>query len=115
MKRTFKNRAKRVRESNLRIKLCETEKGFVGEFEINPPAQTLPHVVLWGDRVFVQGTDEQPGTYHEDPAAVYRIPGPARRCFDGVVNRTSQQGNPGPQVRRYNSPGCPLAAEDEPP
>jgi hypothetical protein len=33
--------------------------------------------VLWGDRVFVQGTAEEPSTYHENPAAVYRIPGPA--------------------------------------
>jgi hypothetical protein len=77
MKRTSKNRAKRGRETNLRIKLFDTEKGFIGEFEINPSAKTLPHVVLWGDRVFVQGTGEEPGTYHENPAAIYRIKGPA--------------------------------------
>jgi hypothetical protein len=33
MKRTFKDRAKRGRETNLRIELFDTEKGFVGEFE----------------------------------------------------------------------------------
>ena len=77
MKRTFKNRAKRGRETSLWIKLFDTDKGFIGEFEINPPAKTLPHVVVWGDRVFVQGTGEGAGTYHENPAAVYRIPGPA--------------------------------------
>jgi hypothetical protein len=33
--------------------------------------------VLWGDRVFVQAKGEGLGTYHENPAAVYRIPGPA--------------------------------------
>lgn len=77
MKRISKNRTKRDRETNLRIKLFDTEKGFIGEFEINPSAKTLPHVVLWGDRVFVQATSGEPGTYHENPAAVYRIPGPA--------------------------------------
>jgi len=77
MKRTFRNRAKRTRETNLRIKLFDAEKGFIGEFEINPSSKTLPHVVLWGDRVFVQATGEEPSTYHENPAAVYRIPGPA--------------------------------------
>ena len=46
MKRTSKKRAKRGRETNLRIKLFDTEKGFIGEFEINPSAKTLP-VVLW--------------------------------------------------------------------
>ena len=77
MKRSSKKKAIRGRETTLRIKLFDTEKGFIGEFEINPSAATLPHVVLWGDRVFVQGTGEQPDSYHENPAAVYRIPGPA--------------------------------------
>jgi hypothetical protein len=77
MKRTSHNRVKRARETNLRIKLFDAEKGFIGEFEINPPAQTLPHVVLWGNRVFVQATSGEPGAYYENPAAVYRIPGPA--------------------------------------
>jgi hypothetical protein len=77
MKRTFQNRAKRARETNLRIKLFDADKGFIGEFEINPSSKILPHIVRWGDRVFVQGTGEEPGTYHENPAAVYRIPGPA--------------------------------------
>ena len=74
---SLKRRAKRVQETSLRIKLFDAEKGFVGEFEINPSSNILPHVVLWGDRVFVQGTGEELGTYHENPAAVYRIPGPA--------------------------------------
>jgi hypothetical protein len=77
MKRTFQNRAKRARETNLRIKLFDAEKGFIGEFEIDPLFKILPHVVLWGDRVFVQATSGEPGTYYENPAAVYRIPGPA--------------------------------------
>jgi hypothetical protein len=91
MKRTFKNRAKRSPETNLRIKLFDTEKGFVGEFEVNPSVKTLPHIVLWGDRVFVQGTGEDPGTYHENPAAAYRIPGQPRRSsgWDGESDKSA--------------------------
>lgn len=77
MKGISKKRANRRQETTLRIKLFDTEKEFIGEFEINPSAKTLPHVVLWGDRVFVQGTSGEPGAYYENPAAVYRIPGPA--------------------------------------
>ena len=73
----MRRRAKRVQETSPRIKLFDAEKGSVGEFEINPSLKILPHLVLWGDRVFVQGTGEELGTYHENPAAVYRIPGPA--------------------------------------
>src|ERR1700741_5421214 len=36
MKRTSPSRAKRVPETNLRIKLFDAEEGFIGEFEINP-------------------------------------------------------------------------------
>ena len=77
MKRTSQNRAKRARkpETNLRIKLFDVEEGFIGEFEINPSARILPHVVLWGDRVFVQRLGGEPGSYYENPAAVYRISG----------------------------------------
>jgi hypothetical protein len=77
MKRTSQNRAKRAQETNLRIKLFDAEKGFIGEFEINPSPKTLPQVVLWGDRVFVQATSRELGNYYENPAAIYRIPGPA--------------------------------------
>jgi len=56
MKRTSQNRAKRAQETNLRIKLFDAEKGLIGELEINPSSKTLPQVVLWGDRVFVQAT-----------------------------------------------------------
>jgi hypothetical protein len=73
----MKHRAKRARQINLRIKLFDAEKGFIGEFEINPSSKILPHVVLWGERVFVQAISGEPGTYYENPAAVYRIPGPA--------------------------------------
>ena len=48
MKRTSANRAKRVPETNQRIKLFDAEEGFIGEFEINPSARILPHVVLVG-------------------------------------------------------------------
>jgi hypothetical protein len=77
MKRTSRNRAKRAQETNLRIKLFDAEKGFIGEFEINPSSKTLPQVVLWGDRIFVQATSGELGNYYENPAAIYRIPGPA--------------------------------------
>jgi len=79
MKRTSQNKAKRVPETGnyLRIKLFDVEEGFIGEFEINPSARILPHVVLWGDRVFVQKLGGEPGSYYENPAAVYRIPGSA--------------------------------------
>ena len=73
----MKHRAKRARETNLRIKLFDAEKGFIGEFEINPSSKILPHVVLWGDRVFAQAVSGEQGIYYENPAAVYRIPGPA--------------------------------------
>jgi hypothetical protein len=59
----------------MRIKLFDAEKGFIGEFEIDPPSKVLPHVVLWGERVFLQGTGDERAAYYEDPAAVYRIPG----------------------------------------
>jgi hypothetical protein len=77
MKRTSANRAKRVPETNQRIKLFDAEERFIGEFEINPSAKILPHVVLWDARVFVQAIGREPGSYYENPDAVYRIPGPA--------------------------------------
>ena len=77
MKRIFQNRAKRVRETNLRIKLFDVEEGFIGEFEINPSAKILPHVVLWDARVFLQAIGREQSSQYEDPAPVYRIPGPA--------------------------------------
>jgi hypothetical protein len=60
----------------MRIKLFDAAKEFVGEFDIDPASKTLPRVVLWGDRVFLQGTSAEAAAYYEDPAAVHRIPGP---------------------------------------
>jgi hypothetical protein len=61
---------------NMRIKLFDAAREFVGEFEIDPAPQTPPQVVLWGDRIFLHGPTAEPAAYYEDPAAVYRIPGP---------------------------------------
>ncbi len=42
-----------------RMKLFDADKSFVGEFEIQPAKEVLPQVVLWGERVFVQGSDRE--------------------------------------------------------
>ena len=60
----------------MRIKLFDGDKGFIGEFEIDPSSKILPQVILWGERAFLQGASAEPASYYEDSAAVYRIPGP---------------------------------------
>ena len=62
MKRTFKNREKQGRETNLWIKLFDTEKGFIGEFEINPSSKNLPACGAVG-RPSVCASDER-RTWH---------------------------------------------------
>ena len=106
MKRTFKNREKQGRETNLWIKLFDTEKGFIGEFEINPPAKTLPHVVLWGDRVFVQNRRRAGHLSRKSSRRLSDSGSGPVGPSDGVVNRTSQQITRATRSP-LNSPGWP--------
>ena len=111
MKRTFQNRAKRVRETNLRIKLFDAKKGFIGEFEINPSSKILPHAVLWatGFSCKQQAVNRAPITKIQPQFTGFRVQ--PRRSF-GWGGEIAQVGRRNPaHPRCSNAPqGCSIEA-----